>query len=164
MPKSPASLVLLVGSSLLFGCAATPPAQSAEPPAHTTETEAPPAVATLTPSPKEQLSPEEIQAVVRAAFDDLRACYEQGLGRNPTLTGRVTVRIVIRGSGQVGEVEVVRAPTEDGAKPTDLPDEQAIDCMVAVWKTLEFPAFASGEVTVVYPIAFASENEPDEAE
>lgn len=59
---------------------------------------------------------------------------------------------------------MVRAPTEDGAKPTDLPDEQAIDCMVAVWKTLEFPAFASGEVTVVYPIAFASENEPDEAE
>lgn len=163
MSKRPLSLCSLALALPLYGCATAPPPQPAQPASEPATVEAPQAAApTLPPSPKEQLSPEEIRDVVRDTYDQFRACYEAGLARDPKLTGRVTVRVVIDAAGPVREIEVLRAPTTD-APPTDLPDEQAIECMVEVWKQIRFPS-AETEVTVVYPIMFAIGDEAEPAQ
>jgi hypothetical protein len=92
---------------------------------------------------KGRLAPALIQAVVRANFGELRACYEQGLARNPELRGRLIPRFVI---GQYGKVTNV---ADDGS---DVPDEGVRECALRAFYQLTFPAPASGIVIVVYPI------------
>lgn len=161
MLKSPAFLFPLLPCAALLGCAATPPAKSADPPVEAVEaTESGAADEPRAVVSKRELSPEEIREVIRGSFDQFRACYQEGLARNPKLAGRVTLRLVIEASGQVAQAELLREAAHD-ALPTDLPDAQVLDCMLDVARQQRFPAFANGEVTVVYPIVFAPE-EPHE--
>jgi len=46
------------------------------------------------PRSHRRLEPALIQAIVRAAYGEFRACYEQGLARDPTLQGRVVTKPV----------------------------------------------------------------------
>lgn len=157
MLKRPASFLLLPCVALL-GCAAAPPAKAADPPVQAVE-------ATEPGAPNEPsaggstngLSPGEIREVFQGSLDHFRACYQEGLARNPKLRGRVTLLLVIDGSGRVAEADLLREAAHD-ALPTDLPDPQALDCMLDVARQQRFPAFAGGEVTVVYPILFAPED------
>jgi hypothetical protein len=95
-----------------------------------------------------RIAPEIVQRIVRASFDRTKACYERALKKTPSLTGRVTTRFVIDEGGKVSSA----APEASG---TTLADAQAVDCVVGVFKTLEFPKPQGGIVTIVYPLVFS---------
>ena len=93
-----------------------------------------------------RLPPEVIQRIVRQNYGRFRQCYEQGLGRDPELAGRVAVRFVIGRDGTVVNVA-------DGG--SDLPDRSVVDCVSRAYYSLSFPQPEGGIVTVVYPIVFS---------
>ena len=86
-----------------------------------------------------------VRAVVRAGFDRLIACYEDGLRRDPTLAGRVTVVFVIQPDGTVKDVH---------ARSTTLGDDAAVECILDRFRTLVFPRPPGGILTVEYPVSF----------
>ncbi len=90
-----------------------------------------------------RLPPEVIRRIVRQNYGRFRLCYEQGLGRNPNLEGRVTVRFVIGRDGAVSNVS-------NGG--SDLPDSNVVGCVVKAFYGLSFPKPEGGIVTVQYPI------------
>ena len=110
-----------------------------------------------------KLSPEKIQSVVAARFPALKACYEEGQKRDPKLQGRVAVRFVIGVDGKVSSAEAATAAAEKTADiitpgASNVPamtDKKVIECVVGVFKGLEFPKPDGGTVSVVYPVAFA---------
>ncbi|MBN1605011.1 MAG: AgmX/PglI C-terminal domain-containing protein, partial [Polyangiaceae bacterium] len=93
-----------------------------------------------------RLPPEVIQRIVRQNYGRFRMCYEQGLGRNPRLQGRVSVRFQIAADGSVTQ------PANSGS---DMPDAGVVTCVLDAYSALSFPAPEGGAVTVVYPILFA---------
>ena len=92
-----------------------------------------------------RLPAEIIQRTVRQNFGRFRFCYEQGLRANPNLQGRVSVRFVIGRDGSVSQVS-------NGG--SDLPDGNAVSCVVRSFYGMSFPAPEDGIVTVTYPILF----------
>jgi hypothetical protein len=113
----------------------------------------PPAHVTTVPNPRfgegtvnGHIPREVIQRIVRQNHGRFKLCYEQGLRRNPNLQGRVAVRFVISRDGAV-------ADARNG--DSDLPDVSVVQCVVAVYYSLSFPAPEAGIVTVNYPIAFS---------
>ncbi len=97
--------------------------------------------------PPGRLPPAEIQRLVRESYPQLRACYETGLARFPTLSGRVSTRFTIGSDGGVADVW-----TEEN----ELADCEVVACMRKCFKGLTFPEpEGGGIVTVVYPIMFA---------
>lgn len=109
-----------------------------------------------------RLPPAVVQATVRAAAGQMRACYLAGLARNPELRGKVVVRFVIGRDGKTGPVLLVTKEAESSANSpklvTDMADSKVSDCVLGVYRGLRFPLPEGGIVTVVYPIEFA----PDE--
>ncbi|MDI1443585.1 AgmX/PglI C-terminal domain-containing protein [Polyangium sp. 6x1] len=118
----------------------------------------PPAIRLAGTQVSGRLAPEEIQRVVRSHFGAFRACYEEGLKRNPNLEGRVSVRFVI---GNDGRVMQAGAPPETSPNPAGqasappMPDEKVVACVVGAFEKLVFPAPEAGIVSVVYPIQFS---------
>jgi hypothetical protein len=94
-----------------------------------------------------RLPPEAIQRIVRQNFGRLRACYETGLERDPSLEGRVAVKFVIDRSGAVAVAEL-------DAASTTLSDAKVTSCVVAQYTRMTFPQPEGGIVTVVYPVVF----------
>jgi hypothetical protein len=94
-----------------------------------------------------RLPPEAIQRVVRASFGRFRACYEQGLMRDPGLEGRVATKFVIARDGSVAMAS---------AAETSLPDPSVAKCVERAFYDLTFPQPQAGIVTVVYPFAFST--------
>jgi len=92
-----------------------------------------------------RLPPEVIQRIVRQNYGRFRLCYEQGLGRNPNLQGRVQVRFVIGRDGAVSNVQ---------KGDSDLPDSAVVGCVLNAYYGLSFPQPDGGIVTVAYPIMF----------
>ncbi len=110
---------------------------------------APPAVAGVAAGPTTvsgRLPPEVVERIVRADFPGMRRCYDAGLAKNPRLAGTVTVRFVIRETGNVTQA------TDGGS---DLPDAGVVKCVVARFASLGYPAPSGGVVAVTYPIRFA---------
>ncbi len=97
-----------------------------------------------------RVPPEVIQRIVRQTFGRFRLCYETGLRNNPNLQGRVTVRFVIDGTGNVSSAA-------NGG--SDLPDSSVVACVVQAFKGLQFPQPEGGIVTVTFPIQFAPADE-----
>jgi hypothetical protein len=93
-----------------------------------------------------RLPPETIRRIVHLNFGRIRRCYEDGLRRNPSLEGRVTVRFVIGRDGSVSNVA-------DGG--SSLPDKAVVDCVVRVFYGFSYPQPEGGIVTVTYPIVFS---------
>lgn len=92
------------------------------------------------------LPSELVQRVVRQNFGRFRGCYEDGLRRNPSLTGRVTARFVIDRTGAV-------TLAQNGG--SDLPDSSVVSCVLSAFYGLSFPAPDNGIVRVSYPILFS---------
>lgn len=88
--------------------------------------------------------------MVRSHFGPMRACYEDGLRRDPKLTGRVAVRFVIERDGHVGDAHV-------DAESSSMPDPVAEECIAAAFAGIVSPPPNGGIITVVYPIVFAPE-------
>jgi len=88
-----------------------------------------------------------IQRTVRQNFGRFRMCYEQGLGRNPTLEGRVSVRFVIGRDGSVS----------NSSASGDIPDAGVKSCVANAFYGLSFPSPENGIVSVTYPLMFSPE-------
>jgi hypothetical protein len=88
----------------------------------------------------------EIQRVVRANVGRVRPCYERGLRSNPTLHGRVVVHFLIGRDGVADDV---------ANAGSDLPDSEAVWCVVRSFEGLKFPTLAGGYVNVNYPLLLA---------
>lgn len=93
-----------------------------------------------------RLPKEVIQRIVRQNYGRFRLCYEKGLGANPSLEGRVSVRFVINRNGSVSNVS-------NGG--SSMPDANVVNCVVRAFYGLSFPKPEGGIVTVTYPIMFA---------
>jgi hypothetical protein len=93
-----------------------------------------------------RLPPEVIQRIVRQSHGRFRLCYENGLGRNPALEGRIVVRFVIERDGSVSNVKTAGS---------DLPDPQVVACVARVFEGMSFPQPEGGIVTVSYPLVFS---------
>ncbi|HWZ87293.1 MAG TPA: AgmX/PglI C-terminal domain-containing protein, partial [Polyangiaceae bacterium] len=92
-----------------------------------------------------RLPPEEVQEIVRNAHQDVMKCYEDGLGRNAKLKGRVSVKFVIDIDGSVKSSTLA---------PSDMPDAEVSRCIVGRFAKLHFPRPQGGILTVVYPMMF----------
>ena len=92
-----------------------------------------------------RLPPEAIQRVVRQNFGRFRACYEDGLVRNPSLEGRVEVKFVIDRAGGVA-----------GATASGFGDDGVSRCVARAYEAMSFPRPEGGIVTVVYPLVLSS--------
>jgi hypothetical protein len=106
-----------------------------------------PSVRMTDPTVSGRLPPEVIRRTVRQNFGRFRLCYEQALGRNPSLEGRVTVRFVI---GRDGGVMSARSSS-------DLADAAVGRCVETAFSGLSFPAPEAGSVSVSYPLVFSRE-------
>lgn len=95
-----------------------------------------------------RMPPEIIQRVVRGSLGRFRACYADGLRKNPALAGRVTTKFVIARDGSV-------SAASDGG--SDLPDADVRACVQRAFMSLEFPANPDGIATVTYPIVMSPE-------
>ncbi len=87
-----------------------------------------------------------IRRIVRAHANEVRACYEKGLSRDPNLSGRVSVRFVIGAKGKVSEAEVDTSTLKDGAVA------KCVAKAVESWKFPKPPG--GGDVTIRYPFVF----------
>lgn len=95
-----------------------------------------------------RLPPEAIRRVVRQNFGRFRACYENGLTKDPALAGRVATRFLIDHTGRV---------VSSASAGSDLASRDVVSCVTKAFTTLEFPEPEGGTVTVVYPIVFSTE-------
>jgi TonB family protein len=84
-----------------------------------------------------------IRRIVRSHINEVRACYNQGLVRNPNLRGRVAVQFSIGGTGKVLSAVVGES---------SLKDSQVGKCVAKAVKRWKFPKPSSGGmVLVTYP-------------
>lgn len=104
-----------------------------------------------------KLSPEQIQAAVRAQFSVFRRCYEDGLRRDPTLQGLIVTKFVIGRDGRVNDPSS-GVVNPDRGKPI-MPDREVVRCVVEGFKTIVFPPPEGGIVTVTYPIMFSIQDD-----
>jgi hypothetical protein len=89
------------------------------------------------------LDREAISEVVRRNQGQVMFCYEQGLQVDPKLAGRVAIKWVIDGNGQVKAA---------GIENTTLNSKIIEDCILARLKSWRFPLPQGGvEVSVSYP-------------
>ena len=89
-----------------------------------------------------RLDPTLIQKIVRMSHPRARMCYEQGLARDPSLEGQMTMRFVIGRDGTVSHVNA----------SITFPDPAVRSCMQALFYRLTFPKPEGGIVTVLYPL------------
>lgn len=87
-----------------------------------------------------------INAIVASHKTSIRMSYERYLKRDPTLSGKVTVRFTIAASGKIARVTVIENTTGNTAL------ENEIIRKIKFWK---FEEIAEGDVTVTYPFVFA---------
>lgn len=104
------------------------------------------------PSPERQgsLDKASVQRVIRAAFGDFKACYEEGLKRDPKLAGRVNIRFKILVDGHV--TDVAEAPSSPEGPPL-LSDKKTVSCILTRFQALVFDKQAAPAI-VTYPIQF----------
>jgi hypothetical protein len=87
-----------------------------------------------------QIEPELVRGVIREQKERYRACYQNGLKRDPSLRGRVGLRLTIGPQGAVTDVKVVN---------NQVPDCEVVACLKTKFQTLTFPR-AERESTIIY--------------
>jgi hypothetical protein len=91
---------------------------------------------------------EDIVAIVAARRDEARACYDEGLKKNPSLEGDLDIKWTIDPEGNITEIAV------DDSKST-IHDKGVGDCVVAVIKKVKFAKSNKGfESKMHYPFNF----------
>ena len=91
-----------------------------------------------------ELDKDIIRRIVRAHINEVRACYNEGLKRDPALAGEITVEFTISSAGEVSE-----AKSPDTTPP--FADPKMAKCVATAVKNWKFPKPTKGEVHVVYP-------------
>lgn len=98
---------------------------------------------------KSPLDKDVIRRVVRSHINEVRHCYNQGLTRDPNLSGRVTVQFQIGGTGRV----TAAVPTVKG---TSLSDKGVQRCVAKAVRRWKFPRARNGGMSMVsYPFVFS---------
>lgn len=93
------------------------------------------------------LPAEIVRRIIRQQGTRFRFCYEQGLGRNPNLSGPLRVRLTIGRDGAV-------ASAADAG--SQLPDTTVLSCVMNGFRSIKFPPPADhGVVAVTQAIAFS---------
>ena len=83
------------------------------------------------------------------AMPEIEQCYQQALAEVPDLSGRISVKFVIRGEDGVGRVSKV------DIKEAEFDDVPMEDCILDEVEALEFdPPVGGGIVIVSYPFVF----------
>lgn len=89
-----------------------------------------------------------IESTIEKHFDEVMACYQEGLERNAELAGKVTMRIAIGSKGEVPAASVAE---------TTLKDAKVEECITKAVKTWSFPKpKGKGLVWAVYPFVLKS--------
>lgn len=92
---------------------------------------------------KGQMDASIIRRIVRAHINEVRACYNQGLARNPTLRGRVAVQFMINATGRVSSSVV---------QSSSIKDRSVANCIAKAVKRWKFPKPKGGGIaSVTYP-------------
>jgi len=93
--------------------------------------------------PRGSLDKDIIRRVVRAHINEIRYCYNQGLGRDASMKGRVAIQFTIGPDGTVPVAEVATS---------EIKDVEVGRCIAAALKRWTFPApEGGGNVVVTYP-------------
>jgi hypothetical protein len=100
----------------------------------------------IAPTVVGHLEASAIQRVVRQNEGRFRACYLEGLAKNPALGGRVAVKFLIGRDGTVA--------TAEDTSGSDLPDDGVRACVVRTFASLSFPE-PGGVVSVTYPFVLS---------
>lgn len=107
----------------------------------------PPRVATSAPIVLGSIDRSVIDRIIKQHLAQIRTCYQKGLSKHPTLSGRVELKFVIDKDGAVTSVEV---------KETTLGSEIVEQCISSRFLRMRFPAPAGGGIVVVnYPFVFS---------
>ncbi|NUP07830.1 MAG: AgmX/PglI C-terminal domain-containing protein [Polyangiaceae bacterium] len=105
----------------------------------------PPSVRMGAVSVSGRLPPEVIQRIVRQNFGRFRLCYENGLRKDPTLSGKVVVDFTIAADGSVSAASAT----------TTMSDASVGSCVSKAFFGLSFPQPEGGaSVKVIYPVVF----------
>ncbi|HCH61152.1 MAG TPA: hypothetical protein DFR83_00010 [Deltaproteobacteria bacterium] len=87
-----------------------------------------------------------VEAVFRRHQDQIQACYTNALEQEPSLSGKVVVKLIIASSGQVDKVTV---------KSSTLNSTAVEQCVVDLLNPLQFPDSAATGITIAsYPLRF----------
>lgn len=98
-----------------------------------------------------ELQRAEIDAEIQEHVPRIRACYDDGLRRDSSLAGKVTVKFVIGADGAVTSAQEASG---------DLADEAVVACVVDAIGQMSFPEPEGGGIVIVsYPFVFT----PDDA-
>jgi TonB family protein len=126
-----------------------PPAEPSAPAASAAAAAAAPEV-----GPRDARGKGEIQAVLAANRDKVRACYDAALKNNPGIHGDLVVAFVINPDGSVKSAEVNWSESEIHVPELD-------SCAVEVVRGLKFPPSSRGlESKVNYPFNFNPPRQP----
>jgi hypothetical protein len=96
-----------------------------------------------------RLRPEEIRSVLRSARKDQRVCAEALFARDPSASGKVTLKLEVKGDGTVHE------PTLEAPSAPGLGELAFQKCMLDAVRTLRFPA-AGANVKVSFPLTISN--------
>lgn len=101
----------------------------------------------------------EVKKVVRQHFDQVGACYSEGLARDPKLAGTIDVRLTISQDGKVlGAVAKKDPPGPPKPSKGDaLTDREVVSCIEQVFESLKFAPTGQGMVNLVYPVTLRTE-------
>lgn len=84
-----------------------------------------------------------VRRIIRVHVNEVRRCYNQGLARDPSLEGRVTIAFTVGPTGKV---------TESKVESTTLDDEAVGTCTAKAVKRWKFPKPpGGGNAVVTYP-------------
>lgn len=92
-----------------------------------------------------------LQQVIQSNYATLRQCYNEGLVRNPKLSGKVVIRFVIGTDGKVTSTREIS---------NQLPDARTTECLIRVFEGLQFPTPDGGPMNVVLPLNFVTKQGP----
>ncbi len=91
-----------------------------------------------------------IQATIAKYLNQVRACYEKGLRKNPGLAGQVLMDFEIAASGKLNYTKV---------RKTSLANQEVENCVATVMRNWQFPKPVGGTmVKVSYPFTFKPSN------
>lgn len=91
------------------------------------------------------LDRDEIQKVINRGISAIQRCYERELLRSPGLAGKIMVEWTVSTSGSVKSARQAFSSLNNAA---------AVNCIIGVVKTWQFPRPRGGEVVVNYPFIF----------
>jgi outer membrane biosynthesis protein TonB len=91
----------------------------------------------------------KLAAFIRARMGLVKACYENGLKRNPNLKGKISVRFTILETGGLADIT---------AAVNTLGSAEVASCIVNTVRTWRTQFRPSGPVTVEYPFVFSPVN------